>query len=683
MNGLAVQTYGLLVGIALAAAGISVGPGNLSARAVVSSGSRGVVLDMAEDSAHGLLFSVGEDGFLRVWDSGAASLLRRIAVTRLKAQSVALDPAAPLAAVVVTDGVRSYSIDVWDWDAEKRLYSIPLKSAPLFVRFSRSGTYLLCGDMQWESLRIFLSRDGTSVSFHPEGFGIVSFAEVSRSDSTLLTYQPAGRITYWDIATGNPIKEIPTIDGLVNVHVSDDRSSLVGQSDAAIIGIDAVSGETRFRVDAPGIVSMDVRGDARQIACLFPDGSLQMRNTVEGVPSAPRIAGSFEWRPQLVRMAPDSVLLAGDDGQIAVISEDGHAAELARDVLAQVSSVAAQGHVLAVAAGDLIHVFLVGVSGPGMNPVSESFSVANPYSGPVGLGFLGPQKLLVWKQGEGRGLLGAIDLSTRRFNRWGFSFDGSLATVATRDDMVFTLEKDGTVTVLRPVTETQLYRTSLPGAVCVAPSGGDSLVLGRVSGGALGSSLVRIDLRTGETVPLPGSATITFALAADPAGDRLYSLGVSSDGHTVLTRYEGAKLQTETVVDSAEGEYPSASLSFDPSNDNLYTSLGREVVKSWTGGSLKTLRDPARGTLALCALDGLIASLQRDSTVSLWDTAADKAFGDIYPFADGSWAAVMADGTILGSPDGQKKVGILVRGRLWENVEKPRSDSPQETPHAP
>ena len=73
MDALAVQAYSLLIGIALAAAGIPVSPSSLTARAVVSSGHRGAVLDMAEDSARGLLFSVGEDGFLRVWDSRAGS----------------------------------------------------------------------------------------------------------------------------------------------------------------------------------------------------------------------------------------------------------------------------------------------------------------------------------------------------------------------------------------------------------------------------------------------------------------------------------------------------------------------------------------------------------------------------------------------------------------------------------
>lgn len=98
---------------------------------------------------------------------------------------------------------------------------------------------------------------------------------------------------------------------------------------------------------------------------------------------------------------------------------------------------------------------------------------------------------------------------------------------------------------------------------------------------------------------------------------------------------------------------------------------------------LERLGDPARGTLALCALDGLLASLQRDSSVSLWDTAADRSYGEIYPFADGSWAAVMSDGAFLGSPEGLKKVEVLVRGKLRAAGGESTTLPSKENPSAP
>ena len=100
--------------LALAATGLAGAPESMSAQPIVTSGHRGAVLDVAEDSERRLLLSVGEDGFLRVWDKGTGILQRKIAVTRQKAASVALDPRAPLAAVLVTDGLRSFAVDVWD-----------------------------------------------------------------------------------------------------------------------------------------------------------------------------------------------------------------------------------------------------------------------------------------------------------------------------------------------------------------------------------------------------------------------------------------------------------------------------------------------------------------------------------------------------------------------------------------
>ena len=393
---------------------------------------------------------------------------------------------------------------------------------------------------------------------------MVGFAEASRSDASLMTYQPAGKVTYWSIATGLPFKVVPTVGGLTNVRTTDDRRCLVGQSGAEVVGIDAVTGEIRFRMNAPGIASMDISGDAGRVACLFSDGSLQLRDTAAGAPGLPPIARRFDWRPRLVRMTTDAVLVAGDDGQIGMITRGGRARELARDVLARVSSVAAQGPLLAVAAGDVIHVFHFGERGAGTNPVAESLSIANPYSGPVGLDFLDSQKLIVWEQGDGPGSIGSIDLSTRQFTRLGFSFAGPLEAVAARDDTIFTLEKGGAVRELRPATGEELFQTNWPGALCIAPLGPTALVLGSLTWGDLGSSLIRVDLRTGETAPLPGSETLTFAVAPDPSEGKLYSLGVSPDGGTDLTRYEGTGLQTETVVDRAEGEFPSASLCLDP-----------------------------------------------------------------------------------------------------------------------
>lgn len=669
MNPIVVKAYSLLLGAALAAAGLPLGPEGLTSRAVVTYGHRGAVLDMAADTRKGLLLSVGEDGTLRVWDTGSQTLLRRIAVTRQKALSIAVDPTAPVAAVLVGDGARSFSVDVWNWDTETPLYRIPLESTPYFVRFSLTGDSLLVGTMSWDGLRIYRSADGTPVALRDEG-GMVGFAEISRSGSTLMTYRPSGSIEYRDLASGDLIREVTTAPDLIDVRMSDDRRYLVGHTAGEIVCVDAVTGETRLQLPAAGLVSLDVSAGGGRIAWIAADGTVKEWSAAAAVASLPS-PGELGWNPRLLRFDGDELLLAGGDGQIDRISAGGQPFELARDILARTSGFAAADGVIALAADAVIHVFQVS---PGL---TELFSVASPWGGgPVGLAFLGERQFLAWPRGEAAGALGVIDCSTRTFSDLGLAFDNPLDAVAAGDGRVYTLERGGRIKVVDAGSGATLFRADRPGAVCIAPLGTAGLVVGRARGGSLVSSLVRIDLQTGETAPVPSTETFTYALAADPSDGSLFSLGVDADGRTKLFHHEGADLQTESVVDSAAGEYLAASLSLDPSSGILYSTLGRRQVSAWSGGVLSHLRDPSPGIEALHARGGIVCALQRDSTVSLWDSTADRLIATIFPFSDGSWAAIMADGSVQGVPAGMAKVGIFAQGEVG-------SASSQEPPVAP
>ncbi|HTP57777.1 MAG TPA: WD40 repeat domain-containing protein, partial [Spirochaetia bacterium] len=192
-------------------------------RSVVTTGHAGAVLDLQYDEKRNLLFSAGDDGTVRIWNAADGALYRSLRVTRLSAQSMAVDPASPRVAVVVSDGLRSFSLTVWDWEQDRQILRLPLKDAPLFLRFSGQGTYVVYGESSFESLRILDARTGAAVPFHAPRPGMVSFAEVSRSEKTIMTYQVSGSITYWDIASGGLTLEVPTVPYLSHVRISRDR----------------------------------------------------------------------------------------------------------------------------------------------------------------------------------------------------------------------------------------------------------------------------------------------------------------------------------------------------------------------------------------------------------------------------------------------------------------------------
>jgi len=677
VNPLAVKVYGLLLGAALAAAGLPLGPAGLASRAVVSYGHRGAVLDMASDPRRGVLLTVGQDGTLRVWDTGSQTLLRRIAVTRQKALALALDPEAPLAAVLVGDGARSFSVEVWNWDTETPLYRVALESTPYFVRFSLSGDFLLCGTMNWDGLRIFRAADGTPVALREEG-GMTGFAEISRSGSTLMVYRPSGSIEYRDLVSGRLIQEVAAAADLVDVRASDDRRWLVGHTSQEVVCLDAVTGQVRLRAPAAGAQSLDVSPGAGRIAWIGADGTVKEWSAAAAATVSLAEQGTLGFTPTLLRFDGEDLLLAGDDGQMERVPVEGQPSELARDILARTSGFAAADGVIALGAGDLVHVFEIS---PGLR---ERFSVANPWgAAPIGLSFLDDTRLLAWPMGDAPGALALIDCDTHAVRDLGAAFDNPLAAVAVRGGRIFTLERGGRIQSVDAASGTQKLVAVRPGAVCLAPLGDTGLVVGRVRGGSLESSMVRIDLRTGETAPVSSSEAFTYALAVDASDGSLYSLGVDQDGSTKLFRHQGADLGRESVVDSAAGEYLGASLCRDPDSGVVYSSIGRRQVSTWSRGVLSHLRDPSPGIQAMQVRQGLLCALQRDSTVTVWDTVQDRAVATLFPFADGSWAAILADGSVQGAPAGMAKVSIFAQGTIQSTPSAPQAAGPQAQPATP
>jgi WD40 repeat protein len=660
MAGVAASAYGLLIGLVLAATGLPLAPGALSMQAVVNSGHRGAVLDIAPDTAHGLLFSAGEDGTLRVWDTESRSLLRRIPITRRMVGSVALDPAASRVAVVIADEVRSYAIEVWDWDAVRLVARVPLDDPPLFVRFSQTGTYLLCGEAAWQGIRIFRVSDGSPVRFHPEGFGMVAFAETSRNDATLMTYRPAGRIDYWDLASGSLLQQHETRAGLSGIRISDDRRLLVGTDGDSVAAVDALTGEPRFEIQQPGLASMDASGDGTRIACLTRDGQLVGWTRGEGGLSSRAVALDPGIRPRLVRWAAGTIIVGGQEGALEAVDDVGRETGFARDALSAVTGLALGNGMLVLATVRSLHVFSRPPSG------IAHFVVPNPYGGPVGLDFIGGGKLLVWREDDGPAAVGVIDLSSRSFTDSGIRFSAPIVAAAARDGRLVTLLGDGLVQVSDLATGALRFETRRPGVSSVAAVGPHTLLCGRTAGGAVGSSLMRIDTRTGETTPVSCPSRVTFSVMGDPDRRTAYSLGVDADGKTQLILHTGPGLDTGTVLRSAEGELLSASAALDATDGVLYAALDQEAVEAWSGSVRERGVLPIRGAVSLRAADDILVSLDKDSEVSLWDTATGRPLGEISLFADDQWAVTLPDGSYTGSPDVHKRVAVFLESRLRE-----------------
>jgi hypothetical protein len=640
------------------------------ARTLLQTGHRGGVLAVEHDESRGLVFSAGEDGALRVWDLASRSLVTRIGVGHLPLAAIAVNPAATQAAVLESDGFRGFAVSAWDWSDGRRLFRVTLAGEPLFLRYSGGGSWLMLGESAWQGLRLLAAADGSPVAFHPEGFGIVGFAEVSRSERIILTYQPSGRLQYWEVASGNLVTELRAAPYLSGLRISRDRRYAAGTNGSEVLLIDLVTGATRARFALAGVRSLDLSPTAGEIACVAPSaaGGFELSRWT--------LAGDDFSRASAVDDAAvaryaGSALIIGSGGGLLVDTAAGERVVLARDELADITGIAADGAILAAASHEWIWVFRTEAGGSAGDPAvlpSEALVARNPLAGPTGLAFV-DGRLVAWRQGAGAPAAVTVDASTGSVTGTVAGISAPLLQVEPAAGRLISLDRTGTVRLVAlpgaPDTERPLFDAWLPGLLCVLAVSDRELVGGRTPiGGTRGGTLLRINMRTGETVAVPGGDRSTYDLAWDRDRGILYSLGVDGDGATVLMSFEGSGFETGRVLSRYEGEDLAASLALDAASGAVYASLGYGGIISLDGNAADTIPAEGRVPRRLAAAGGLLASVNRDATMSLWDPAARELLGDLYLLSSGDWCLVGSGGRWSGTDGVAQLMKVTVDGSL-------------------
>ena len=651
--------------------------GSERTRAIVDSGHVGAVRWLEFDEKRGLLFSSGDDGTVRIWDPVAANLMRILQVTQLATGRIAVNPAAPQFAVVVTDGTGTNFLAVWDWEKERQLFRVPLREDPLFLRFSGLGTYLLFGESSWQGLKIIRASDGTPFSFHPEGFGIVGFAEMSRTEKTLMTYQVSGRITYWDLATGSQTLDVPAVPYLSGLRISRDRSVLVGITATDVVRVDAVTGAARGRAPIAGALSFDISPSGDELACISGSTRQLTRWALgsDAIAAAPGLP-ALPQAPAVLAYGAGAMYFADASGGLMSLTARGDVSQFGKNVVADITGFdAGQGRV-ALGSRDWVRVFS-SASLDGSAPLTSirTLLAPNPFAGSAGLTLLGDGKLLAWSSSAlGTPAIAALDTNmtgtpaevSRAFVSVPSPFRAALADLRASTDELIGIESGGTVKIEDPVTGAARFDVRIPGATAAVRVSPKEIIVGRNTTATREGSLLRLNMGTGETVAIKGRNIFTYALLLDPGvqgkGPSMYSVGIDSAGSTNLLRNDGPGFERETVLDSVAEEDLEASLSLDPDSHVLYATFGKDRAVAWDGQALRALSIENSVPRRLTVRGRLLFSLNRDSTVTVADAQTGARRAQNALFSDGEWAVVFKDGSYAASTGGDLHVRVFADG---------------------
>ncbi len=630
---------------------------------LVNTGHSGRVSRVVYNEAQHLLFSAGEDGTVRVWEPEEGRIQRLLRVSRLPLRMLAVRPDHNQVAVVESDGLKTFRLDVWDTRQEGKVFDLDLRDPPLFLSWSSTGRWLLYGKPEYESLVFLDTRTWTRLALLPQGFGIVSFALVSRNERNVMAYQPSGWINYLEIETGRVLRRLKSLPELTAIAVSPDNLYIAAAQGDNLVVVDLLSGETAAQARLPGIQAIEFSPQGGELACLA-GGSLSRWSFTRRVLAPQGVSAAGPLKDLTTLAYAGTRLYMGDEtGGIVCLYPGARTGILARNQLLEISDIGLADGVLA-AAGPLqvVGLFSDFLSAAQLAEPRGEVRLKvwpNPYPSSGRVEFAEDGSLFVWNKGDQPGAFIQLDLDTGQAQRGSAGFDSPLMQLAVGPEGIIAIEKSGLCRILDRAGFEPVFQYWAPGMNRLIAAGPELLIGGRSAVSAYGSPLLRINRWTGETVSIPDSGSIVYDLLFDPQEGWLFSTGVErgeGQPQTVLKMHYGLGYAQDRVIYRYEGEDLNASMVLEQgAGTTLYFSVGDGTVTSWNGLRLNPLEPSTAGVPRRLYISGrLLFALNRDSSITVWDTRSRRVVLNFYLFEDLEWAGLFADGRVAVSPGGER-----------------------------
>jgi hypothetical protein len=271
--------------------------------------------------------------------------------------------------------------------------------------------------------------------------------------------------------------------------------------------------------------------------------------------------------------------------------------------------------------------------------------IPNPFKTPVGLTLVDKNKLIIWdKSDQAKGLV-IYDLTEGKIVQEDKNCTSALLQVSLKDENLLLLEKNGRLRVLNIHSLANIFSYLVPGMNRAVFISATSLIGGKAKTSEISEPLIRINLKTGETVPLSGPSILNYDLAYDPETDRLYSLSVDKNDELTSTNilmHYGKDYEQKKLIMRFPNEDFSASLVFAPAAKKLYTSLGFNLIQTWDTNFFffSSLEKSAYVPRKLEISQDLLISLNDNYSLTIWTLRNQQLLLHFFLFKGLNWVVV-------------------------------------------
>ncbi len=640
-------------------------------RFIINSGHTEAVSEMDYLSADNLLITGSYDGTIKVWSGKTARIEYQLQVSHMPVRKLAADRSGPYVAAVVSDGINSVNLSVWNWQTGQMLFRHRIEEIPLFVKFSPNGTFLVYGKTDFDSLVFLDARKGTGLDLIPEGFGIVSSVFISQSEKTLLTYNSSGSIQYWDLTNGSRKTRISTVPNLEHILFSSNGRYMTGYNGREMLLIDLLKGNKLGSVPAEALAdsSIDQSSDKLFFATKSTRGIKINSVSISGTGFTGLESSEIRnFQPPVDIIASNNRLYtAYESGAVYVQdSQSGGNPEIfSKNNLLEINDFAINETALAITApGKLLSIssdfFSHRTTAPDDPEAATKTTDINPDSR-FGISAGKDSEFLLWESESATGGSIRVFNSTSGDLKELTKINAPLISAEFDSNKLLTLNKNGDCRIIDYASGKEEFKYSSFGLRTVDFIDGRNIIAGRNSTSTLNTPLLHINTLTGETVPVEDNDLLVFDLEYDELTRKLYTLGFEDRNgvmRTVLKQHTGKNHDRAETLLAYPGEDIGSSFASDSGSSKIFTSLGYGGVKMLYWGGFTSLETDFSIPKTLKLSGNLLAALNLNSSLTIYNPSNGAKVMDLFIFEDLSWAAFLSSNKIYASEGADKYINI-------------------------
>jgi len=653
-------------------------------RLVLQQGHSGAPVAVKWHENSGVLVSVGEDGFLIVTRPEDRIVLHRFRVTGGRISNLDINQSNEKAVIVHSEN-GFFTVSVWDWTSEEMVYEHRFDKEVFFASWSARGAYLVLGTLGLPGIVLLDGATGQRLSKLQNLSSLYDSGYIGSTETILMTYASSGSIHYWDINTSKLKHSAKTAVNLRGLSVlqTESKSVLFAYQKDILILLNRQTGYVLDRLTIPGLIdaSIDERTGEVDAISLSPKGFLLHRyksrnnrflprNTEENHQDYLRLDDSLQ--PVKVLRVNGTTYLMSRDGYIIVEGAERFLV-LITDHLWKPDALAFHGDSINIAGGGKILRFVSSFfssdseeSIDNLADASREIFLSKSSAEHTGIHILSDGTFLLWDKN-----FSGTDNGIRRFHPsmpdtefFSPTTVKILKCTPMDGNRILTVDKNGLVNVWNAENGAILAKyfsfDNLDAAYSVR---GDFLLVGRGSRGSTGTPLEMIDMRSGETKPVPDKRFMVYLVESESAN--IYTVGMketpSGKNETILLRHDPERVGHSSSMLRISGEVLDAIVLPHPDNDSLYTNLGGEVVRIL--GNKTIAYEHLEPIVFLEVHGGNLYGLDSDGALLIWDSDRGSLLLRINFFNDGGWVASSAN-AFWASSKAIDKIVILEDGKV-------------------